>query len=92
MSITLRADFAHTFLNILTAPLEKIKQNIFYFGRVQINKWIGILVIDIISIERTYYMEYLYMEQKYEYKFVLLGRGWLGVKRSAIDQYKQVVT
>ena len=32
------------------------------------------------------------MNQKYEYKFVRLGKGWFCVKRSAIDQYQQVVT
>jgi hypothetical protein len=36
-------------------------------------------------------MEYLNMNQKYEYKFVRLGKGWLGVKRSAVYQYEQVV-
>ena len=37
-------------------------------------------------------MEYLNMNQKYEYKFVRLGKGWLGVKRSTIQQYQQIVT
>jgi hypothetical protein len=30
--------------------------------------------------------------QKYEYKFVRPGKGWLGVKRSATPQYQQIVT
>ncbi|MBW8039944.1 MAG: DUF4177 domain-containing protein [Planctomycetes bacterium] len=29
---------------------------------------------------------------KYEYKFVRLGKGWLRVKRSTIQQYQQIVT
>jgi hypothetical protein len=37
-------------------------------------------------------MEYLNMDQKYEYKFVRLGKGLLGVKRSAMHQYRQIVT
>ena len=31
------------------------------------------------------------MEQKYEYKFVRLGEGYLGVKKSARDQYQQTI-
>jgi hypothetical protein len=37
-------------------------------------------------------MEYLDMDRKFEYKFVRLGKGWFGVKRSAIRQYQQIVT
>ena len=32
------------------------------------------------------------MDQKYEYKFVRLGQGLLGVKRSVVYQYQQIVT
>lgn len=31
------------------------------------------------------------MEQRYEYKFVRLGEGWLTVRRDAKDGYRQVV-
>jgi hypothetical protein len=31
------------------------------------------------------------MARKYEYKFVRLGEGLLGVRRSAKDQYQQVI-
>ena len=31
------------------------------------------------------------MPSKYEYKFVRLGEGWTGVKKSAREQYQQVV-
>jgi hypothetical protein len=31
------------------------------------------------------------MPSKYEYKFVRLGEGLLGVRRSAKDQYQQVI-
>ena len=31
------------------------------------------------------------MSQKYEYKFVRLGEGWMGVKRSAKQSYQQVI-
>ena len=31
------------------------------------------------------------MDRKYEYKFVRLGEGWLGVKKSAKMDYQQVV-
>ncbi|MFH1741358.1 MAG: DUF4177 domain-containing protein [bacterium] len=31
------------------------------------------------------------MDRKYEYKFVRLGGGWLGVKKSATKEYQQVV-
>jgi len=31
------------------------------------------------------------MDQKYEYKFVRLGKGWLGVKRTAVEQYQRIV-
>ena len=37
-------------------------------------------------------VESLEMDQKYEYKFVRLGKGWLGVRRSARQDYQQVVT
>jgi len=36
-------------------------------------------------------MEHVNMDRKYEYKFVRLGQGWLGVKRSARYQYQQIV-
>ena len=29
--------------------------------------------------------------QKYEYKFVRLGEGWLGAKREALREYQEVV-
>ena len=31
------------------------------------------------------------MDRKYEYKFVRMGEGWLGVKKSAKMDYQQVV-
>ena len=31
------------------------------------------------------------MAQKYEYKFVRLGEGWGGVKKSAKEEYQQVI-
>ncbi|MFC1717097.1 DUF4177 domain-containing protein [Candidatus Poribacteria bacterium] len=31
------------------------------------------------------------MSQKYEYKFVRLGEGMMGVKKSARQQYQQVI-
>jgi hypothetical protein len=31
------------------------------------------------------------MRQKYEYKFVRLGEGWLGARREAKEQYQQTV-
>ncbi len=31
------------------------------------------------------------MAQKYEYKFVRLGEGMMGVKKSARQQYQQVI-
>jgi hypothetical protein len=31
------------------------------------------------------------MSQKYEYKFVRLGEGWMGVRRSARREYQQVI-
>gem|GEM_PF-7102424 len=31
------------------------------------------------------------MARKYEYKFVRLGEGWTGVRKSARDQYQQVI-
>ena len=37
-------------------------------------------------------MEHVDMDRKYEYKFVRLGQGWLGFKRSARYQYQQIVT
>ena len=29
--------------------------------------------------------------RKYEYKFVRLGEGWIGVRKSAREQYQQIV-
>lgn len=37
-------------------------------------------------------MEYLNMNQKFDYKFVRPGKGWLGVKHSATQQSHQIVT
>lgn len=31
------------------------------------------------------------MNQKYEYKFVRLGEGWLGVKNEATQEYQNTV-
>jgi hypothetical protein len=31
------------------------------------------------------------MQQKYEYKFVRLGEGWIGARRSAKEGYQQVI-
>ena len=31
------------------------------------------------------------MQQKYEYKFVRLGEGWLGARRAAKEDYQQVI-
>ena len=31
------------------------------------------------------------MRQKYEYRFVRLGEGWLGARREAKEQYQQAV-
>lgn len=31
------------------------------------------------------------MEQRYEYRFVRLGEGWLGVRREARESYQSVV-
>ena len=31
------------------------------------------------------------MNPRYEYKFVRLGEGWVGVKKSAKEQYQEVV-
>jgi hypothetical protein len=31
------------------------------------------------------------MARKYEYKFIRLGEGLLGVRRSAKDQYQQII-
>jgi hypothetical protein len=31
------------------------------------------------------------MEQRYEYKFVRLGQGWMGVRREARRAYQQVI-
>ena len=31
------------------------------------------------------------MKQKYEYRFVKIGEGWMGVKSSAKDQYEEIV-
>ena len=31
------------------------------------------------------------MNQKYEYKFVRLGEGWLGVKKEAREKYQTVI-
>jgi hypothetical protein len=31
------------------------------------------------------------MEQRYEYKFVRLGQGWMGVRREARREYQQVI-
>ena len=32
------------------------------------------------------------MKQKYEYRFVRLGEGLIGVRRSAREQYQQAIT
>jgi hypothetical protein len=31
------------------------------------------------------------MDQRYEYKFVRLGEGWLGVRREAKERYQDVI-
>lgn len=31
------------------------------------------------------------MKQRFEYKFVRLGEGWIGVRKEAKQQYQQVV-
>jgi len=31
------------------------------------------------------------MKQRYEYKFVRMGEGWLGVKKSGMQEYQQAV-
>jgi hypothetical protein len=31
------------------------------------------------------------MKQRYEYKFVRIGEGWLGVKKQAMQEYQQAV-
>lgn len=31
------------------------------------------------------------MQRRYDYDFVRLGEGWMGVKRSAKEQYQQVI-
>lgn len=31
------------------------------------------------------------MERRYEYKFVRLGEGWVGVRKEARESYQQVV-
>jgi hypothetical protein len=31
------------------------------------------------------------MPHRYEYKFVRLGEGWMGVKKSAREEYQQVI-
>ena len=31
------------------------------------------------------------MEKKYEYKFVRVGEGWLGAKKEAEADYKQII-
>ncbi len=31
------------------------------------------------------------MKQRYEYKFVRIGEGWLGVKKQAMREYPQLV-
>ncbi len=31
------------------------------------------------------------MAQRYEYKFVRLGEGWLGVRKEAKEEYQQVI-
>lgn len=31
------------------------------------------------------------MDRRYEYKFVRLGEGWFGVKKSASKEYQQVI-
>lgn len=31
------------------------------------------------------------MDRRYEYKFVRLGEGWMGVKKSAREEYQQVI-
>jgi len=31
------------------------------------------------------------MKQKYEYKFVRLGEGWLGVKKEGLLRYQDIV-
>lgn len=31
------------------------------------------------------------MDSRYEYKFVRMGEGWLGIRKRALDEYPQVV-
>ena len=31
------------------------------------------------------------MQQKYEYKFVRIGEGWLSVRRKGVDEYQKVI-
>lgn len=31
------------------------------------------------------------MQQRYEYKYVRLGEGWLGVKKQAFREYRDVI-
>lgn len=31
------------------------------------------------------------MQRKYEYEFVRLGKGWMSVRKSAEEQYRQVI-
>lgn len=31
------------------------------------------------------------MQQRYEYKYVRLGEGWLGVKKRALVEYRDVI-
>ncbi len=31
------------------------------------------------------------MSQRFEYKFVRIGEGWLGVRKSAVNEYQKVV-
>ena len=31
------------------------------------------------------------MEQRYEYKFIRMGQGWLGVRREAKEDYQRVI-
>jgi hypothetical protein len=35
--------------------------------------------------------EEVIMKQKFEYKFVRVGEGWLGVSRKAEDEYRQII-
>ena len=31
------------------------------------------------------------MHQKFEYKFIRMGEGWLGLKKAVLNQYQEVI-